>query len=84
MQIERIQLPRPKKSEEQEKEMALRAIEWRTFLQDYKLTEKMLGDLIGYSRRSVQMVKQGHTIPNIKIQRLFDTLKKKYERGNAV
>ena len=72
---------RPKREEtpEIEKEMKQRSVEWRKFMENNKLTQKFLGELIGISRRTIQSIVAAEIIPQNDTLQAFERLRTKYE-----
>ena len=75
-------MPRHKKTDAEKKEAILRANEWRATMAKFLITEKKMADLLEISRRSVQMIRGGNTIPSQTTLNRFAILKSRYESGH--
>lgn len=73
-------MPRPKPTEEDLKEREGRAVEIREFLKTYKFTEVRLAEVLGVSRRTVQMMKAGRVSPHPVTVKTWEILKAKHKR----
>lgn len=63
-----------------QKERNRRAKEWREFRKENLMTQQMLADTIGISRRTVQMVETAGVTPHAGVLSRFKTLQQKYAR----
>ena len=60
----------------------IRANEWIDFRKDNLFTQIRLAEVLGLSRRTVQMIEAGKITPHPNTLRLFEALQSKY-RANA-
>lgn len=65
---------------ELEKELKNRASVWRSFMENNKLSQKMLSEITGISRRAIQYVVAGTRVPQKETLQAFAKLQAKYER----
>jgi DNA-binding XRE family transcriptional regulator len=73
-------MPRPKRDNSAvEPEMKRRAIEFSTFRQDNNLSQKLLAEVIGISRRTVQSIEAASILPQKATLKKFEELRVKYE-----
>ena len=74
-------MPRPKPTDEdlQEREQLATAV--AKFMKDNKFTEVKLAEILGVSRRTVQMMKAGKVTPHPGTLRKWETLVAKYKRA---
>lgn len=71
--------PKRKPDLDIEKEMKTRAAEWRKFMEKNLLTQKVLAEVTGISRRTIQSVVAGGIIPQQDTLQAFEKLQAKYE-----
>jgi transcriptional regulator with XRE-family HTH domain len=72
-------MPRLKPSEEDLQERESRKQEWRRFRKENLLTQIRLAEVLGISRRTVQLIEAGRVTPFPGTLRKFLALKAKYE-----
>ena len=77
-------MPRPKASEKDLERREVRRGEWSSFRTQYLLTQKRLAEVLGISRRTIQMIEGGKITPRANTLRKFLVLKSKYEDSSAV
>lgn len=77
-------MPRPKLTEEGVVEREKRAEEMKTFLKNNLMTEAKLAEILGISRRTVQMVKSGRVSPQPATLRAWNNLVSKYKRNQSI
>jgi DNA-binding XRE family transcriptional regulator len=66
-------------------EMEDRAFEFSKFRQDNNLSQKLLSEIIGVCRRTIQLIEAGKIVPHADTVRKFNALKAKYEaNGKSV
>lgn len=73
-------MPRPKPTKEALKERESLAVEVKDFLKNNKFTEVKLADVLGVSRRTVQMMKAGNVTPHPTTFSRWTALKAKYKK----
>ena len=73
-------MPRPKPSEEDLQEREVRKLEWQQFRKENLFTQVKLAEVLGISRRSVQLVEASRVSPFPGTLRKFLALKAKYEQ----
>jgi len=76
-------MPRPKLTEEDLKDRDARQQEWRKFRKDHLFTQVKLAEVLGLSRRTVQLIEAGKVIPFPDTLRKFLALKAKYSNEEA-
>lgn len=74
-------MPRPKPTADDLKERKTRAKEWRTFRRSFKVTQRKLEDILGISRRTIQMVEAAKISPHAATLTKFEITKNRYESG---
>jgi DNA-binding XRE family transcriptional regulator len=74
----RSAMPPRKPSDDALKEREKLAQELRIFMQNNKFTEKKFGEIVGISRRTVQMIKAGAISPHESTLEKMNTLFTKY------
>lgn len=67
-------MSRPKPTEDDFERREIRAKSVRQFMKQYNFTEKRLADVLGLSRRSVQMIKAAAVTPTPDSVRKLDAL----------
>ena len=73
-------MPRPKPTDDDLKEREERSTQIRLFLKNFKFTEVKLAEILGISRRSVQMMKAGRVSPHHDTIKAWESLRAKYQR----
>ena len=72
-------MARPKRNDaEFESEMHALAIQFSRFRQDHNLSQKLLAEVIGISRRTIQSIEAGRILPHKATVDAFNDLKAKY------
>ena len=72
-------MARPKRDNTSvEPEMKRLAVEFSQFRQDNNLSQKLLAEVIGISRRTIQSVEAGRILPHKQTLDAFEKLKLKY------
>ncbi len=69
---------RPKRDPSAKDEMIKIAKDWSKFRQDNNLSQKLLAEVIGISRRTVQNIEAGIIIPQKRTIDAFNSLRAKY------
>jgi DNA-binding XRE family transcriptional regulator len=77
------QVPRPKPTSEDIERRKIRAKEWVDFRFNYLFTQKQMADVLGVSRRTIQMIEAGLVTPHPKTIRLFEALVIRYKGGKV-
>jgi hypothetical protein len=77
-------MPRPKPTKEDFKEREQLAIEVRLFAKENLFTEIKLAEVLGISRRTLQMIKAGNVSPHPSTLRKWKALSEKYNKAAAV
>jgi DNA-binding XRE family transcriptional regulator len=57
-----------------------RASEWRAFRKNFLYSQRLLAQLLGVCRRTVQMIETGRVSPQVGTLRAFRDLRAKHER----
>ena len=76
-------MPRPKPTEEDLKYREVRKQEWLDFRKTYMFTQVKLAEVLGISRRGVQLVEKGKVTPLPQTLRSFAALKARHQSGRA-
>lgn len=76
-------MPRSKPTEEDLKDRGVRSQEWRKFRKDHLFTQIKLAEVLGLSRRTVQLIETGKVDPFPNTLRKFLALKAKYSNEEA-
>lgn len=76
-------MARAKPTQEDIEEREQRAEEMRTFVKENLFTEVKLAEVLGISRRTVQMMKSGKVSPQDSTLRKWNTLVQKYKRNKV-
>ena len=72
-------MPKVTLTEEVLEERKKRARELKDFMVNNKFTEKRLSEIVGISRRSIQMLKAGRITPHLDTLRRLETLYLRYK-----
>lgn len=72
--------PKPDEAELQQRED--RALEWLQFRKENMFTQQRLAEILGISRRTVQMVENGKITPHNNTVRLFNALRTRYQKAS--
>jgi len=72
-------MPKVTLTEEVLEERKKRAQELKDFMVNNKFTERRLGEIVGVSRRSIQMIKAARITPHLDTLRRLETLYLKYK-----
>ncbi len=73
-------MARLKPTDDDLKEREERSTQIRLFLKNFKFTEVKLAEILGISRRSVQMMKAGRVSPHPNTIKAWESLRAKYQR----
>ena len=76
-------MPRPKPTEEDLKDREDRRQEWKKFRKDRLFTQTKLAEVLGLSRRTVQLIEAGKVSPFPDTLRKFWALKARHENGEV-
>jgi DNA-binding XRE family transcriptional regulator len=76
-------MSRSKPTEEDLKDRDSRREEWRKFRKDHLFTQVKLAEVLGLSRRTVQLIEAGKVCPFPDTLRKFLALKAKYSNEEA-
>lgn len=76
-------MPRQKPSEDDLDDREKRAAEWKKFKKDNLFTEVRLAEILGVSRRTVQMVLAARVTPQPGTIRKWNALTLKYRRNKV-
>jgi DNA-binding XRE family transcriptional regulator len=76
-------MPKPKVTEEEVGEREVRRVEWLQFRKTHLFTQVKLAEVLGLSRRTVQLVEKGKVTPIQSTLRKFKALKAKYNQEEA-
>jgi DNA-binding XRE family transcriptional regulator len=77
-------MPKPAVTDEELKEREVRSQEWRAFRKDHLFTQVRLAEVLGMSRREVQLIEKGKVSPIQNTLRKFLALKAKYSRDEEM
>jgi hypothetical protein len=73
-------MARPKPTKQDLKDRDTRAQDIKAFMRKFLFTEVRLAEVLGVSRRTIQMIKAGSVTPHPKTLRLWIQIRDKYER----
>ena len=76
-------MPRPKPTEEDLKIREARSKEWCDFRRDFLFTQVKLADILGISRRCVQLIEKAKVTPLPQTLRNFAALKARHNEGKV-
>jgi DNA-binding XRE family transcriptional regulator len=76
-------MPKPKPTDEDLEQREVRKREWLAFRKEFLFTQVKLADVLGISRRSVQLVESAKVTPLAQTLRAFNALKSRYDAGRA-
>ena len=76
-------MPRPKTTQEDIEKRRITAKQWVDFRFSYLFTQKQMAEVLGISRRTVQMIEAGQVTPHPKTIRLFEALVVRYKGGKV-
>ena len=76
-----MKMPRAKPDKAEMKMREQRKQEWVKFRKDNLITQIKFADLLGVSRRTIQMVERNRVSPYPVTLRKFEALKTKYSQG---
>lgn len=65
-----------KSASDELRERKQRAVAWKKFRRDYLFTQRKLAEMVGVSRRTVQLIEAGKLTPRPSTLRLFATYRK--------
>jgi DNA-binding XRE family transcriptional regulator len=77
-------MPRLKPTEEDLKEREDRRLEWKKFRKDRLFTQSKLAEVLGLSRRTVQLIEAGKVSPFPETLRKFQALKARHSSEEVV
>ena len=64
-------MPRTKPENEEQRQRRRRAAHWKLFRKNNLLTQKKLAEVVGISRRTVQLIEGGYITPQMQTLRRF-------------
>ena len=76
-------MARPKPTEEDLATRETRRAEWKQFRKEYLFTQVRLAEVLGISRRTVQLIERGSVTPLARTLHRFKTLLAKYKNEEA-
>ena len=74
-------MPRPKATSEDLERRKETAQDWKLFRKNNFFTQRRLAEIIGISRRTVQLVEGEYVTPHMETMHRFMVFRKKYDRS---